>query len=51
MKLTDDLNQLQQLRQNLRQQMQNSPLMNGAKFTRDLEAAYRNMIQPIHHSG
>jgi predicted O-linked N-acetylglucosamine transferase (SPINDLY family) len=45
MKLTDDLNQLQQLRQNLRQQMQNSPLMNGAKFTRDLETLYQTIWQ------
>jgi protein O-GlcNAc transferase len=45
LKFANDLNQLQQVRQNLRQRMQNSPLMAGANFTRELEAAYRKMWQ------
>jgi len=45
LKLANDLNQLQQLRQSLRERMQNSPLMNGAEFTRDLEMAYQTMWQ------
>jgi protein O-GlcNAc transferase len=47
-KLANELNQLQQLRQSLRERMQNSPLMNGAKFTRDLETAYQTLNMNSH---
>ena len=38
-----DLSRLAELRQSLRRRMQDSPLMDAAAFTRDLEAAYRAM--------
>ena len=37
--------QLTQLRKNLRQKMQTSPLMDAPRFARDMEAAYREMWQ------
>jgi predicted O-linked N-acetylglucosamine transferase (SPINDLY family) len=41
--LADDLPRMRDLRSELRQRMERSPLMDGAKFARDMEAAYRNM--------
>jgi len=43
--LAHDLPRLNSLRTNLRQQMQHSPLMNAARFARNIEAAYRQMWQ------
>jgi len=42
-KLANDLEYLQHFRREVRDQMQQSPLMNAAAFTRDLETAYRHM--------
>jgi predicted O-linked N-acetylglucosamine transferase (SPINDLY family) len=42
-KLANEIERLQQLRANLRERMQHSPLMDGATFTRHLEVAYRKM--------
>ncbi len=44
-KLAHDTAYLQQLRANLRTQMQNSPLMDAVTFTNHLEAAYQQMWQ------
>jgi predicted O-linked N-acetylglucosamine transferase (SPINDLY family) len=41
----DDLPRLAQLRATLRQRMQDSPLMDAPRFTRNLEAAFRQMWQ------
>jgi predicted O-linked N-acetylglucosamine transferase (SPINDLY family) len=41
--LSRDTSHLAELRRGLRQRMQESPLMNAAGFTRDLESAYRSM--------
>jgi predicted O-linked N-acetylglucosamine transferase (SPINDLY family) len=41
--LAADLPRLTRLRQNIRPQMQQSPLMNAPAFARDIEAAYRQM--------
>jgi protein O-GlcNAc transferase len=41
--LAQDLPRLQALRSSLRQRMEQSPLMDAAKFTRGMEAAYRQM--------
>jgi protein O-GlcNAc transferase len=41
--LAGDLDRLARLRTELREKMRNSPLMNGARFARDVETAYRNM--------
>jgi predicted O-linked N-acetylglucosamine transferase (SPINDLY family) len=43
--LADDLPRLAQLRATLRQRMQDSPLMDAPRFTRNLEAAFRQMWQ------
>ncbi len=42
-KLAHDEGKLQQWRTTLRQQLQNSPLMDGITFTRNLEAQYRQI--------
>lgn len=39
--LAGDLSRLDRLRQTLRQRMQQSPLMDGSQFARDLESRYR----------
>jgi predicted O-linked N-acetylglucosamine transferase (SPINDLY family) len=44
-KLTGDLSRLAHLRATLRQRMEQSPLMDGPRFTRNVEAAYRRMWQ------
>jgi predicted O-linked N-acetylglucosamine transferase (SPINDLY family) len=41
--LADDLPRLAELRGNLRPRMKESPLMDGARFARNMEAAYRQM--------
>jgi len=41
--LASDVNALQELRMSLRELMMKSPVCDGEKFTRGLEAAYRNM--------
>jgi protein O-GlcNAc transferase len=41
--LSRDLDRLADLRQNLRQRMMNSPLMDSPRFARNMEAAYRAM--------
>jgi predicted O-linked N-acetylglucosamine transferase (SPINDLY family) len=41
--LCADLNALSRLRAGLRTRIQNSPLMDGSRFARNLEAAYRTM--------
>jgi len=40
--LANDLQKLEAFRASVRGRMQSSPLMNAAKFTRDVEAAYRH---------
>ncbi len=40
-----DLNRLSGLRASLRQRMEQSPLMDGPRFARNVEAAYRRMWQ------
>jgi predicted O-linked N-acetylglucosamine transferase (SPINDLY family) len=42
-KFANDINQLQQLRQTMRQRLQASPLLDGITFTRHLEMAYRQV--------
>jgi predicted O-linked N-acetylglucosamine transferase (SPINDLY family) len=42
-KLAANLPRLRELRQGLRQRMEQSPLMNAPKFARNVEAAYRGM--------
>jgi protein O-GlcNAc transferase len=49
--LAKDLPRLAELRRTLRQRMQNSPLMDGAKFARNVEAAYRTMWRAWCESG
>jgi predicted O-linked N-acetylglucosamine transferase (SPINDLY family) len=41
--LAADLPRLQELRSNLRQRMERSPLMDASKFARNIESAYRQM--------
>jgi predicted O-linked N-acetylglucosamine transferase (SPINDLY family) len=41
--LANDLDRLEQLRGSLRERMQQSPLMNGKRFARGMEQAYRQM--------
>jgi predicted O-linked N-acetylglucosamine transferase (SPINDLY family) len=41
--LARDLPRLRRLRETLRAQLRNSPLMDGPRFARDVEAAYRGM--------
>jgi protein O-GlcNAc transferase len=41
--LANDRSKLAELRRGLRQRMQNSPLMDGPSYARDVEAAYRRM--------
>ena len=43
MELVGDLRRLSELRQELRPRMLSSPLMDGPRFARDIEAAYREM--------
>jgi protein O-GlcNAc transferase len=43
LKLARDLSGLAQMRRTLRDRMRSSPLMDGTRFTRDMEAAYRQM--------
>ncbi|PID77720.1 MAG: hypothetical protein CSB24_00090 [Deltaproteobacteria bacterium] len=40
---THDINKLAEIRSGLRERMQKSPLCDAAKFTKNLEAAYRNI--------
>jgi predicted O-linked N-acetylglucosamine transferase (SPINDLY family) len=42
-RLANDLGRLGDLRSTLRQRMQSSPLMDGRRIARDVEAAYRRM--------
>jgi protein O-GlcNAc transferase len=42
-KLANNINYLQELRVNMRERMQHSPLMDGPTFTRDLETNYQKM--------
>jgi predicted O-linked N-acetylglucosamine transferase (SPINDLY family) len=42
-KFANDINQLQQLRQTMRQRLQASPLLDGITFTRHLEQVYRQV--------
>ena len=44
-RLAGDLSKLEHKRQNLRQHMEQSPLMDAPKFARNIEAAYRLMWQ------
>jgi protein O-GlcNAc transferase len=41
--LANNLSRLRKLRATLRDRMQNSPLMESPRFTRNIEAAYRDM--------
>ena len=41
--LAGDVARLKELRSTLRQRMENSPLMDAARFARNMEAAYREM--------
>jgi predicted O-linked N-acetylglucosamine transferase (SPINDLY family) len=41
--LAEDLDRLGSLRAGLRARMERSPLMDGARFTKSLEAAYRSI--------
>ncbi len=50
MDLAKDLPKLQQLRSELRGRMERSTLMDGVKFARDIEAAYRMMWQQMPRS-
>ena len=49
-RLAGDVPQLVQLRETLREQMRQSPLMNGRQHARDVESAYRQ-IWMDHHLG
>jgi predicted O-linked N-acetylglucosamine transferase (SPINDLY family) len=42
-RLANDLDRLEQLRGSLRERMQRSPLMDGKRFARNMEQAYRQM--------
>jgi protein O-GlcNAc transferase len=42
-KLADDIPRLTRFRQTLRQTMQNSPLLDARRYTRDIEAVYRSI--------
>ena len=46
-KLASDLPRLAKLRSELRSRMEQSPLMDGAKFARNVEAAYRGMWRQL----
>ena len=46
-KLAGDLDHLQALRTGMRDRMQASPLLDGIRFTRHLEAAYRQMWERL----
>ena len=46
-RLAGDLSRLQELRGTLRQRMLRSPLMDGKRFARHVEQAYRQMWQPV----
>jgi len=41
--LANDLGRLEHLRSTLRQKVQSSPLIDGRRFARDVESAYRRM--------
>jgi protein O-GlcNAc transferase len=43
--LSGDLAKLTEIRAELRQRMQTSPLMDGARFARNMEAVYRRMLR------
>jgi predicted O-linked N-acetylglucosamine transferase (SPINDLY family) len=43
--LAKDFPRLSDLRKNLRERIQKSPLMNAPRFARSIEAAYRTMWQ------
>jgi protein O-GlcNAc transferase len=45
--LAGDLPQLSELRQSLREKMRNSPLMDARRFTKDMEAAYRQIWREL----
>ena len=46
--LSNDLEHLSGLRQTLRARLQQSPLMDGARFARNLESLYRDVWRRLH---
>ena len=49
--LANDLPRLAALRSGLRERLRASPLMDAPRFTRNLEAAYREMFKRLHNHG